>query len=271
MLESLEARCLMSTSPVVRQGAVLRIGGTSGDDTISIAAGIDRFTVSVNGRQWLVRYRDVRLVRISAAAGDDRVLVSPKFNIRCNIEAGEGNDHVTGSSANDTIFGNDGNDSLFGNDGIDYFDAGTGDDQMEDRSRINVFHGGNGNDRVWLQPWIMHYFFDIENYSTFVPTHYNDEVQLMDRHGKWIFRVSMTGGWFDMHYGGPVLRDDGQYYLRMTTVPGGIGDEYLYSHELNVTIARSKGLNLVTNYADGIGLNDLDHHVTFPLVLPSKT
>ncbi|WP_264051646.1 calcium-binding protein [Methylobacterium flocculans] len=103
--------------------------GTDGADTFSPVAGRENESHYVNAGQG----NDI-VTGGSAAdflvggAGDDRVL------------GGEADDQVLGGSGNDIIFGELGNDILRGDDGADFIGAGAGDD--------TVF-GGNGDDTLY--------------------------------------------------------------------------------------------------------------------------
>jgi len=150
MFEALEARHQFSVSLA---GSILTITGTTNNDDIAIAAGKRVFQVFDNGKQSDVPTRLVRTVRIYGGVGNDKILVSPNFKIRCSIQAGSGSDLVAGGAGADSIWGQDGNDTLIGNEGGDYMDGGTGDDSLDDyrvpfSSKVNVLHGGGGNDRA---------------------------------------------------------------------------------------------------------------------------
>ncbi|MGN6506471.1 MAG: hypothetical protein ACTHM6_13005 [Tepidisphaeraceae bacterium] len=150
MLEPLETRRHFAVS---LDGNILTITGTTHSDAIAIAAGKRTFHVFVNGKQNDVPTRSVRTVRIYGGLGDDKILVSPNFQTRCSIQAGSGSDLVAGGGGSDSIWGQDGNDTLIGNQGGDYMDGGAGDDALDDyrtlySSKVNVLHGGAGNDRA---------------------------------------------------------------------------------------------------------------------------
>lgn len=164
--DSLEPRRLLAASAVVRTDDLLTITGSDQSDHISIAAGRRVFQVLVNGRQWDVAAPLVRTVRIYGGSGNDEILVSPNFRIRCSIDAGFGNDLVTGGRASDSIWGQAGNDTLNGNQGSDYIDAGDGDDSFNEyisTAQDNVLHGGRGNDRAIC--FAQDYTTGIENLS----------------------------------------------------------------------------------------------------------
>lgn len=70
----------------------------------------------------------------AVTAGDTDTLISIE-----RIEAGSGNDTITGSSSRDIVLGGGGNDIYYGGDGDDFGRGDDGDD---------ILFGGNGNDRL---------------------------------------------------------------------------------------------------------------------------
>ncbi|MFP6849675.1 MAG: hypothetical protein VCA57_13330 [Pseudomonas sp.] len=80
--------------------------------------------------------------------GDDTITGDAK---KANyIEAGVGNDSVTGGAAADTLYGDEGNDKLFGLGGNDVLFGGDGDDVLDGGAGVDVMVGGNGNDTYIL-------------------------------------------------------------------------------------------------------------------------
>jgi Ca2+-binding RTX toxin-like protein len=93
--------------------------------------------------------------RVEAGEGDDWVSGSPQ---RDDIDLGPGNDFVMamegadtvdGGDGNDTLHGNDGNDRMFGGDGNDVFGGGAGDEKMEGGAGDDEFYAHGGDDIVF--------------------------------------------------------------------------------------------------------------------------
>ncbi len=81
-------------------------------------------------------------VQISLGDSNDSVTIadSVSASILVEIDAGAGDDVVTGGAGNDTIIGGDGNDFLQGRGGNDQIDGRAGNDSL---------NGGEGNDTLW--------------------------------------------------------------------------------------------------------------------------
>jgi Ca2+-binding RTX toxin-like protein len=152
VVEMLDARRLLSASLV---GNVLRIGGTEGEDRISVAASgtfINVLAVDFNGAPTYFSIADVQRVQVRAYGGDDVVRIDSSLDmlsLRSAIDSGDGNDTVVTGAGSDTINGGAGNDYLrseggddrvLGDAGNDIIDGGVGDDHLE---------AGAGNDRVY--------------------------------------------------------------------------------------------------------------------------
>ena len=112
--------------------------GTVGNDTIIGAAGDniihdeiygyggdDTIDNSVGGKSW-----------IEAGDGDDVVT------------GGASEDRIRGQGGDDKLSGNDGNDYLFGGAGDDTLDGGAGDDTINDGAGTDIINGGDGTDTL---------------------------------------------------------------------------------------------------------------------------
>lgn len=77
---------------------------------------------------------------IGGGEGGDVIDVAGS-NVPVSVDAGTGDDQVTGGNANDQISGGEGNDVISGGGGDDVIDAGVGDDQV-------VWASGDGNDTI---------------------------------------------------------------------------------------------------------------------------
>ncbi|GLK90815.1 calcium-binding protein [Pseudomonas turukhanskensis] len=81
-------------------------------------------------------------------SGDDIVSGVAKHNNY--LEAGAGNDRVTGHAFADTLYGDEGNDLLFGLGGTDTLYGGDGDDVLDGGADVDTMSGGDGDDTYVL-------------------------------------------------------------------------------------------------------------------------
>jgi hypothetical protein len=140
--EALDKRCVLAAHLA---GGVLEISGGSRNDLIEVGAGTF-VHVTINGKESKFLASDVQSIEINAGGGDDRVTVSENVQIKCRIDAGDGNDNVTGGSASDSIVGGRGNDTLRGRNGNDHIFGNSGDDVIEGNNDDDSIHGGSGRD-----------------------------------------------------------------------------------------------------------------------------
>lgn len=219
MLEPLEPRQHLSTT--LTRG-VLTVTGTHNADAIAIAAGKRTFVVHDNGEQTSFATDRVKLVRIHGLRGNDSIIVSPRFTIRCSIEGGGGNDRIGGGARDDTIFGQAGNDTLVGNGGTDYLDAGPDDDLLVDTQDAapDVLHGGSGIDSGrFTYP---KYGSGVENQDYHGG---NGQVgiksEIYTRNGRTYLRLSepVTPD-TEISVVGPAQLEDGSYFVRTRVMRG---------------------------------------------------
>ena len=103
--------------------------GTVGNDTIIGAAGDNIIHDEIYGY-----------------GGDDTI--DNSVGGKSWIEAGDGDDVITGGASEDHIRGQDGDDTLSGNDGNDYLFGGAGDDRLTGGRGNDMVLGGAGNDTL---------------------------------------------------------------------------------------------------------------------------
>jgi Ca2+-binding RTX toxin-like protein len=151
MLEHLEQRRLLSA--VIEDG-ILNIGGTNGDDQISLRVSDDLagqvIDVNINGELSQFRLTEVKHVVINANAGDDRVVLGQDpdsaltWVIHYDVPT-----LVLGGRGQDTILGGDGNDTLDGGTGVNEVDGRGGDDVLRAwNTDTDDLRGGAGIDTV---------------------------------------------------------------------------------------------------------------------------
>jgi cyclophilin family peptidyl-prolyl cis-trans isomerase len=154
----------------------LRIFGSDANDRVELidAAQSTQFAMRQNNVTTAFNRQDVSRIEVRSFGGND--VVSAVSGLPAMyIEAGEGNDTVTGGSGNDSIYGQGGadllsgsggrnlidggsgndrifggglNDTLFGNDGNDRIEARNGDDRVEGGKGDDILFGGEGNDTL---------------------------------------------------------------------------------------------------------------------------
>ncbi|MEM8794744.1 MAG: LamG-like jellyroll fold domain-containing protein, partial [Pseudomonadota bacterium] len=123
------------------------VEGGTGTDTIVLASDVtvDDFDpsnverIDSNGNTLFGTDDDNRidLTDLNQIGGDDVV-----------IDAGDGNDEVSGTIRNDTLIGGEGADTLFGGGGNDTLDGGSGTDEVFGGSGNDVIDGGTGADQI---------------------------------------------------------------------------------------------------------------------------
>jgi uncharacterized delta-60 repeat protein len=102
----------------------------------------------------------VKRINVSTNGGNDRVTLGATLR-GCYVDAGAGNDTVTGTAdadlliggtGNDQLFGLDGDDTLLGGGGRDYLLGGAGKDALFGNAGIDTLSGAGGNDRLFGGP-----------------------------------------------------------------------------------------------------------------------
>jgi Ca2+-binding RTX toxin-like protein len=98
---------------------------------------------------------------VSAGAGNDQAIISPKITVPVTLRGGPGNDRLRGGAGADKLVGGTGDDALLGAGGDDWLYGGPGDDWLyggsgEDRLTggpgADFLHGGPGEDSEEIGP-----------------------------------------------------------------------------------------------------------------------
>ena len=140
----------------VLSDGVLSVDGTAGDDIITVTANAGGATVAVGD---LVEEfaSGVNVLNIFGHDGNDRITFT-STDIGAYVDAGAGNDAITGGEGPDTLTGGAGkdlvdgglgNDRVAGNGGHDYLIGGVGDDRLYGGNQNDHMEGGGGVDRLW--------------------------------------------------------------------------------------------------------------------------
>lgn len=107
-------------------------GGASAQD-LWIESGDSDFLITAGQMTGLGvdRYLAIEMLRLTAGPSNNTIFGSG-FTGALVVDAGTGDDRITGSGHDDTLIGGDGNDTLTGNDGNDRLDGGLGDDLVSE-------------------------------------------------------------------------------------------------------------------------------------------
>lgn len=124
----------------------LTIVGTPNADTISVAANLTHYIVTLNGDVSYTPVNSVSQIDIRGDAGDDTITVDYAILCPTSILGQGGNDTILAGSGNDTIYGGDGNDSVYGNAGDDSLHGNFGDDSLYGGVGLDSLMGGLGLD-----------------------------------------------------------------------------------------------------------------------------
>ncbi len=148
VIEALENRQMLSAS-LVR--GVLKIGGTTGDNVITV--GIDsanKARIIVNDGVKTSRFTRTLVKTISIVTGDgaDKITVNSGIKQQITIKSGGGNDTVQGGSGREIIFGGGGADVLSGGGGSDWISGGDGNDTIDGGSGNDYLYGDGGDDVI---------------------------------------------------------------------------------------------------------------------------
>lgn len=152
-MESLEDRRLLAGS-IDLDGGVLRIDGTSADDTAyvkTLSSGIIKVTLSHNGQTHARYFHPSTINSIRFIGGDGNDYFRNDTDIRSHAVGNNGNDTLIGGSNYDYLSGGSGNDILSGRDSSDSIHGGWGNDIAYGGNGNDYISGGQGNDRLYAQ------------------------------------------------------------------------------------------------------------------------
>ncbi|MBS0260989.1 MAG: hypothetical protein JSS02_03460, partial [Planctomycetes bacterium] len=105
----------------------LAVGGTTGDDTISLTKVTAGVQVTING-QLIGTFAPTVLIYVYGQAGNDTISVGSTVTLPTYLYGDDGNDTLTGGGGNDSLDGGAGNDTLAGGAGNDTLVGRSGDD-----------------------------------------------------------------------------------------------------------------------------------------------
>ena len=117
---------------------VLSVEGTDAGDVISLVARSSTLTVRVNAERTVFNLDSIDEVLVNALGGNDRITLG-RLSVPAAVDAGAGDDRVTGGRGDDVITGGEGDDRI---------SAGAGDDQLFGAAGSDRLFGDAGNDEL---------------------------------------------------------------------------------------------------------------------------
>jgi len=220
-IESLEHRRLLAAQPTALfLGGTLFVTATDAADTVSFGFRGPRLIPIVNGAGvGKFSMGAVQRIEIQTLEGNDVVDLS-NLSIPTYVNAGLGNDLVTGGKGNDSLTGAGGKDTLRGNDGVDRLSGGNTSDLLYGEGGNDVIYGGLGDDFADGGSGKDHFFGEDGN-DTFLGGSGND--------------AAYGGGGTDKIYG--QLGDD--------ILAGDGGNDRLYGGDGNDILYGGKGADVI--------------------------
>ncbi len=125
-------------SAFIKTDGTLDVGGTSKGDEITLSRDGGKLHVVINGKAFDFDAANVTNVVVHSGAGNDSIKIKSSID-HVFVQAGSGNDTVSGGDGNESISGGDGNDSVSG---------GGGNDTITGDASADVVSGGSGNDSL---------------------------------------------------------------------------------------------------------------------------
>jgi Ca2+-binding RTX toxin-like protein len=142
-----EATFDVTISPVSVANGFLVVGGTSGNDRISIQSTSSGYSVRLNNRVYRAPAFSEGII-VFGLDGADTITVTGAMNTPMEFHGGEGNDYLAGSNGADVLDGGEGSDRLLGGAGADQLTGGEGADTLSGGNGLDELDGGDGNDSL---------------------------------------------------------------------------------------------------------------------------
>lgn len=128
-------------------GGQLTVRGTTAADRIALDYAAGTLRATMNGRVQSWPAAQVSRVRVDALDGAD-VVDCDALAVPATVNAGIGNDTITGGDSADFLRGEGGNDLIRGGRGNDRIEGNSGHDYLIGGGSRDVLAGGSGNDRI---------------------------------------------------------------------------------------------------------------------------
>ena len=139
LVERLEGRSLCAGVTTLPNGDI-QVDGSEAADLIQISrVDGDTIRVRIGGTFTNVDHAAGAQIIVNGLGGDDYITLS-NVTLASMIDAGDGNDYVSGGMGNDTIHGGAGNDRING---------GAGDDVLYGDAGADQLSGGAGSDAAY--------------------------------------------------------------------------------------------------------------------------
>lgn len=205
----------------------------TGDDQIFAGAGNDTYQGG-EGEDIIFFGSDNSTINVGSGTASGSSEGLDNFNDIEAVDAGAGNDTVTGSTANDYIFGGAGNDAIDGGAGNDELTGGAGNDNL---------NGGDGVDEVSYSELISAVIVDLSVGTTTGSGSGSDTLESIENVVGSQAADSITGSSADNELEGGLGND---------TLSGGAGNDVLFAGTGNDTVYGGEGADLIVG-GDGAG------------------
>jgi hypothetical protein len=147
LMETLEARQLLSASPFQLDAGQLTVTGTNKSDHISVNVKGKHLTAKMDSKTKTFTAASVQSVVVDSLAGNDTVTIAPTVTAPATVTGGAGNDTFTAGGGTDVLVGGSGDNILKGGPGDTDFVPSTGTDAV-----FNFHAGDAGEDASNGQP-----------------------------------------------------------------------------------------------------------------------
>src|SRR5688500_9440928 len=128
-IERLEGRLLMAAT---LRGGILKLTGTTDDDSMTVALNGTSIDVAINGESTSFAAADLtRGIRANGLAGDDIIQIDAGLAVPARLTGGGGDDELVGGAGIDLVNGGKGDDDLDGGGATDRLLGGKGQDVFQ--------------------------------------------------------------------------------------------------------------------------------------------
>ena len=145
--QSTESTSLEVTAAFL-DGTRLVIQGTDNNDRIKVVSRSGEYNVSVGRDRSTYNVADVTDFLIFGYDGNDVITLSSAVTVSTEIQAGDGDDRVTGGGGSDSVFGGSGRDRINGKNGDDFLYGDDDDDTLAGGNGDDFLQGGEGDDKL---------------------------------------------------------------------------------------------------------------------------
>ena len=122
----------------------------SGQEIVDSSGNYDELLVGTVGNDVIISAAGDNIIHDEIYGYDGDDTIDNSVGGKSWIEAGDGDDVITGGASEDRIRGQDGDDTLSGKDGNDTLFGGAGNDSLDSGAGDDVLNGGSGNDTLSL-------------------------------------------------------------------------------------------------------------------------